>query len=442
MSPQDAAQALVDIFQAGGSPTPQEMRALGSVHLDTLPDAQLADLGRFLAVMMKPASGQTLAGGVTAQTIASTAADPFAIESLLGLARSRQQVVSDAVRAAGRGEDLPLTVRHAFGAITSLHADVLSHAIRNGHVTHDDLTDVADLAGRADDGAHVTARLYSWRSPPEAVTLGVDAKQDIIGASQQAGSELCFDAPVEVAAAQGRFTLMVSNERELWRAATFHTKEPETVAWLDETFGEGDCLYDVGANIGLYALYALAKTRKADVVCFEPDPVNYYRLSRNIVANRFAQRAIVCPIALSDAAGFCAFNSSLFVAGKAENWISPAADLLGGTPRGKAARQPPVLRTGCAAFPLDGFLEQAAGLPRPTHLKIDVDSVEVAILRGAKDTLRGPVLRHLLVELHERDLRDVAGALSVAGFQHVRSARHNVVPRRDGFFGNHIFARA
>src|ERR1044071_9834964 len=41
---------------------------------------------------------------------------------------------------------------------------------------------------------------------------------------------------------------------ERWRADTYATKEPDTIAWIDQFVQEGDVLYDVGANIGLYSL--------------------------------------------------------------------------------------------------------------------------------------------------------------------------------------------
>ena len=317
--------------------------------------------------------------------------------------------------------------------LTALHAEVLRQAIRQGTLTRE------DLLAYVDNGAALTARLASQSRP---VSLHFETLLDAVANTAPSAPPSGYDAPVEVQGPHGRFTLMISNGYELWRAANFHTQEPETVAWLDDTFGEGDCLYDVGANIGLYTLYALARTSRAQAVCFEPDAVNYYRLSRNVVANGFGTRAFVFPVALSDTIGLATFNSSLFVAGKAENWLSPGADLLGASSQRAPWQGPPTLRTGCPTFHLDGFLEQAPFLPAPTHLKIDVDSVEVAIVRGAQQTLRRPSLRHLLVELYERELDEVRNLLAAAGFQYVRSARQrNVLPCYAEVLSNHIFAK-
>ena len=53
-----------------------------------------------------------------------------------------------------------------------------------------------------------------------------------------------------------------------WRVKTFFTKEPETIAWMGE-FGSGEVMVDVGANVGMYSIWA-AKTRGVRVFAFEP----------------------------------------------------------------------------------------------------------------------------------------------------------------------------
>lgn len=60
------------------------------------------------------------------------------------------------------------------------------------------------------------------------------------------------------------------------------TSEPETLQWV-ETFRPGEVFYDIGANIGLYSLYAAAS--RCVCVAFEPNPFSFDTLVRNIVAN-------------------------------------------------------------------------------------------------------------------------------------------------------------
>ena len=53
----------------------------------------------------------------------------------------------------------------------------------------------------------------------------------------------------------------ISTSIELWRARTYLTKEPETINWIDG-FKKNEVFFDVGANIGLYSIYAAKKNCK------------------------------------------------------------------------------------------------------------------------------------------------------------------------------------
>src|SRR5690348_10867014 len=63
----------------------------------------------------------------------------------------------------------------------------------------------------------------------------------------------------------GGVTLLfaVPNAACKYRADTFSSKEPETLAWID-SLPTGSTLWDVGANVGLYSCYA-AKARNCRV---------------------------------------------------------------------------------------------------------------------------------------------------------------------------------
>ena len=81
------------------------------------------------------------------------------------------------------------------------------------------------------------------------------------------------------------------------RARTLFTKEPETIAWLN-SFAPNDVFWDIGANVGVYSLYAALKGNK--VWAFEPAPGNYYILSRNIELNKLDKSiSIIFPLGLT-----------------------------------------------------------------------------------------------------------------------------------------------
>jgi hypothetical protein len=64
--------------------------------------------------------------------------------------------------------------------------------------------------------------------------------------------------------------IRISTPNEHYRADTYATKEPETIEWLRENLRDGDSFYDVGANIGLYSLYAAKLQPRCRVFAFEP----------------------------------------------------------------------------------------------------------------------------------------------------------------------------
>lgn len=61
--------------------------------------------------------------------------------------------------------------------------------------------------------------------------------------------------------------------------------------WLDEyglsriEFQRGDIVIDIGAHVGIFAIYAAKRHPGISVLAFEPDPVNFSNLLANIAAN-------------------------------------------------------------------------------------------------------------------------------------------------------------
>ena len=91
------------------------------------------------------------------------------------------------------------------------------------------------------------------------------------------------------------------------RATSFEKKEPETLNWI-KTFEKNDNLIDVGANIGIYSLYAAYKG--INVVSVEPDALNYALLNLNIRINNYGDKIVPYSIALHDEKKFSKFNVS------------------------------------------------------------------------------------------------------------------------------------
>ena len=203
----------------------------------------------------------------------------------------------------------------------------------------------------------------------------------------------------------GGFYVRVGNTLERWRTDTLATKEPETIAWLDHTISFDSVFYDVGANIGLYSLYALHRfAGQTQAVCFEPEALNFARLNQNLYDNAFSEQATAFAIGLGKTEDVTQFRLSRLQAGRALHGDRHV-------PEGTHDH-----RQGLIVMPLDQLVFGDHGLPQPSHLKIDVDGPELDILRGAMKTLALPSLRHVLVELVDGERKEVNEILIGAGF--------------------------
>ena len=80
----------------------------------------------------------------------------------------------------------------------------------------------------------------------------------------------------------------------------------------------------------------------------------------------------------------------------------------------------PKFRQAVIGYAADDF-QAAFQMPMPNYLKIDVDSTEVDILRGARNILHSPELKGVIVEaVGGRDRLDAIRALVLpAGFKQV-----------------------
>jgi len=189
--------------------------------------------------------------------------------------------------------------------------------------------------------------------------------------------------------ARGAITFYCLDELPLWRARTLLTKEPETIEWID-SFQDGDVYWDVGANVGIYALYA-GISRKVKVLAFEPSAANYLLLNRNIDANRLSDMVQAYCLAFSDANGLNALNMQTTAFGGALSSFGVAVDNNGDTFQ-------PVYRQGMIGFTIDEFITRFSP-DFPNHLKVDVDGIEDLIVKGAAKTLADPRLKSVSIEL-------------------------------------------
>lgn len=184
----------------------------------------------------------------------------------------------------------------------------------------------------------------------------------------------------------------------LWRAETLFTKEPETIAWID-SFQPGELYWDIGANVGCYALYSASKS--IQTVAFEPSAYNFFVLQKNIEINQLNEKLTAYCIALNDKSEFGKLVLSNEGIGGAENNFSESSTSK--------------LTQGMVSYSVDDLISKFH-FPSPDHIKIDVDGIEKLILVGAKSVLTSSV-KSVLVEIDEASAdKEIVSYLIDCGF--------------------------
>jgi FkbM family methyltransferase len=188
-------------------------------------------------------------------------------------------------------------------------------------------------------------------------------------------------------------------------------KEPDTVEWIETTMRPGDVFYDVGANVGAYSLVAAKRfAGKVKVYAFEPAFLNFSQLCRNLALNNCQDAVFPLSVALSGRTTIGQFNYHDLVPGSALHTFGEAVDYTGQT-------FTPVFEQTMLSYRLDDLIDQFK-IPKPTHIKIDVDGIEKAVLEGAQKTLLNPSLRTVIVELEAgQGEREITELLVNSGFK-------------------------
>jgi FkbM family methyltransferase len=211
-----------------------------------------------------------------------------------------------------------------------------------------------------------------------------------------------------VETSHGTLVFVSTHARTLETPREFFRSEPETLRWIDG-FAPGTVLWDIGANVGAYSLYAGLRG-DLDVLAFEPSATSYAALCTNIAMNGLGRVQAYC-LALSDRTRLGTLNLSRAYPGSVHNAFEQEVDMTG-TPLNIERRQ------AVLGISADDLVEIFAA-PAPHHIKLDVDSAETAILRGAARLLRSPALLSVLVENAVDDTaqnRAIDQLLTEAGF--------------------------
>ncbi len=166
---------------------------------------------------------------------------------------------------------------------------------------------------------------------------------------------------------------------------------------------EGDCVWDVGANVGHYTERFAEWVGSTGVVhAFEPSLSNFEELTHNCSTQ---SNVILHQFGLSDREMTVGFQQGTDAKGATSRIVESATD--GTTIQVRSGSQ--VIEDGIA--------------PAPTILKIDVEGFEWEVIQGLGEHVFSPDLRMLGVEVHFRILEESGRSAVPAQIEtHLKSA--------------------
>ncbi|MGH9970111.1 MAG: FkbM family methyltransferase [Pyrinomonadaceae bacterium] len=199
----------------------------------------------------------------------------------------------------------------------------------------------------------------------------------------------------------------------------------------------GTTVYDIGGDQGIYTLFFARKVgENGKVVTFEPNPVSHTHIVANIELNGF-KHVEVFNVALGEKSGKLTF-------------AFPAKDPGRGTAdeliKDQILKEPGSRTTEVDVDALDSLIP-SAGLPKPDFAKIDVEGLEMKVLRGMRNTLKEH-RPQLFIEIHgadmdakQKNIRQVATFLLDLNYKihHVESDQEITHSNMDKACEGHIY---
>jgi FkbM family methyltransferase len=156
---------------------------------------------------------------------------------------------------------------------------------------------------------------------------------------------------------------------------------------LIEAICPGDCVWDVGANVGYYTVKIADRVGPTGCIfAFEPSPENLSKLS---LATKAIEAVHIIPKALGEKNG-----TSRFLQG---------SDQLGATSR---IAEDDVENAVDISMAAADDIVRSGEVVMPNVVKIDTEGYELEVLKGMMATLHNSSLRTVLVEVHFRLLSE------------------------------------
>ncbi len=198
------------------------------------------------------------------------------------------------------------------------------------------------------------------------------------------------------------FLVIESSELLAWRSETFWTKEPETIAWINHHVTSKNYVphfVDVGANVGMYSLFAATLNEKIRVISVEPVKGNIDVLKENIELNNLANKISVEVNPLSDVDGqFFLVNNDLRPGSSGAQVVESG------------------FNNSIEVKVVTGDSIIAKHFIKDAIIKIDIDGNELKVLNGFKESLKTGLIRSVLVECNDSNQEEIKNYLLAMGY--------------------------
>ena len=159
--------------------------------------------------------------------------------------------------------------------------------------------------------------------------------------------------------------------------------EKKVLSRLLSFLEEGDVVYDVGANVGVYSVILAKKIGvSGKVFAFEPEKESLAKLNENARLNGL-ENIVLVDKALGDSAA----SGNLYISQTTGNFS------LANIYDKEAKSEPVEIVRG------DDFVQQK-NMPIPKAVKIDVEGYEYLVLKGLKETLARKECKIICCEIH------------------------------------------
>jgi FkbM family methyltransferase len=153
--------------------------------------------------------------------------------------------------------------------------------------------------------------------------------------------------------------------------------------------------------------------------------------------NDFGDKIVALPFILSDETRIKKFCYSSFSPGAASHAIDKTNTQSNETKSLHSSNNAQQLFNYLVSYRLDDLLS-GFDLPRPNHMKIDVDGHELEVLKGCENLLGSEELKTILIEI---DKNCASSHEIITILEQKKFKIKNIYPHGDGILSNYIFTR-